>query len=399
MGFGFHRSVMMSVRTWVDTLRKGRLDMRSAPQESAVGWERFRSKQRNTLRSPWSANNEVALVRHTAFFASAILLLLLMMACGGTGSTAAQESSSDDVHTQQRPTATPAPQLPGMQTPAPPSPNHRLNLGDGVVVAFVEGLSPDLQGKVAYVTHVSSGSQAVLDKGGRIIERHDGRGDGPSRLEAALSDAAAMGRITEGLQSNEDARPAESVALWPHSFRFGGITYVAKGGVAGPVYVEGERALTREDLGLELYRVAFRREGYTGGDYYQDGDAVYLNPGTRVYTVKGYAPEFRLGVMADDGARLFEVDTNPLARVGEDLLDVRGRVTAVDILSSQERWAQLASVSDAGMVEGMVELLLQAPVDQTHQDRTGPRYRLALRLEDGTAAVRSFWPESGARST
>ena len=43
-----------------------------------------------------------------------------------------------------------------------------LDLGDGIVVAFVKGQSPELLGKVAYVTHVPSGSQAVLDSEGRM---------------------------------------------------------------------------------------------------------------------------------------------------------------------------------------------------------------------------------------
>ena len=44
--------------------------------------------------------------------------------------------------------------------------NYRLDLGSGVVVAFVEGLTPEMSEKVAFVTHVPSGSQAVLDATG-----------------------------------------------------------------------------------------------------------------------------------------------------------------------------------------------------------------------------------------
>ena len=33
---------------------------------------------------------------------------------------------------------------------------------------------------------------------------------------------------------------------------------------------------------------------------------------------------------------LFEADTNPLATTGEDLLDIRGKVTAIDILSEED---------------------------------------------------------------
>ena len=60
---------------------------------------------------------------------------------------------------------------------------HRLELGSGVVVAFVEGLTPEMSEKVAYVTHVPTGSQAILDREGKVVGRHDGRADGPSRLD------------------------------------------------------------------------------------------------------------------------------------------------------------------------------------------------------------------------
>ena len=61
--------------------------------------------------------------------------------------------------------------------------SYRLELGPGLIVAFEKSQSEARSGKVAYVTHVPSGSQAVADRDGRIIERHDMNGDGPSRLE------------------------------------------------------------------------------------------------------------------------------------------------------------------------------------------------------------------------
>lgn len=68
------------------------------------------------------------------------------------------------------------------------SEDYRLDLGPGVVAAFVEGLTPGMQGKVAYVTHVPSGTQAVLDRSGKLVHRHDGRAGGPERLDALFGD-------------------------------------------------------------------------------------------------------------------------------------------------------------------------------------------------------------------
>ena len=272
-----------------------------------------------------------------------VLLMLVAAACDDkaqpTGPTATQESPGTGAQTQQvaTPTTTPTPQLPGSITPVPASESYRLDLGAGVVVAFVEGLSPEQPDKVAYVTHVPSGSQAVLDRDGQIIDRHDGRGDGPGRLDAVLEDGAEMDRILKGLKSDEDVRPRETVIDWVPLIQFGGIHYLARWRLAGQATREGDRDLTAEDLGPEFYRIAFRGDGYVGAAYrYQDGDSTYLNPGTPVYAVKGYSPEFRLATLEEGRVRLFESDTNPLARTGEDLLDIRGKVKAVDILSEQD---------------------------------------------------------------
>ena len=335
-----------------------------------------------------------------------VLLMLVAAACDDkaqpTGPTATQESPGTGAQTQQvtTPTATPTPQLLGSTTPTPASQTYRQDLGPGVVVAFVEGLSPEMPDKVAYVTHVPSGSQAVLDRDGRVIERHNGRGDGPSRLDAVLQDRAAMDRIMEGLKSDEHMRPREAVDIyWPHMIQFGGIHYLARWRLPGEATREVDRDLTVEDLWPELYRIAFKGDGYVGIGYrYQDGDATYMNPGTPVYAVKGYAPEFRLATLEEDRVTLFDADTNPLAKTGEDLLDIRGKVAAVDVLSEEDARTVFGTIDEESQVKRFVEMVLQSPVDQAHRDHEGPRYFLGFRLADGTSVVRSFWLESGELS-
>ncbi len=218
-----------------------------------------------------------------------------------------------------------------------------------------------------------------------------------------------MERILQGLQGDESLRSRASAADWFHAIQFDGITYLAKGSLGGPIITEGERALTIDDLGSELYRVAFRIDGY-GGHFHQDGDATYLNPGTPVYEVKGYAPEFRLAALEDGRARLFEADTNTAAKTGEDLLDIRGKVTFIDINSEMnsikvlgtkeedEEDVVLGTIEEGRAVERFVELVLESPVDQGRRDHEGPRYFLNFRLADGTSVVRAFWLESGELS-
>ena len=352
-------------------------------------------------------------MRYAALIGWLAIVLLLVAACGDVESTptATQKSPGAGSQTQQipTPTATPSPKLPGSITSVPASERYRLDLGGGVVVAFVEGLSPKFSGKIAYVTHVPTGSQLVLDPDGEIIDRHDGGDDGPDLLDAVLADQATVDRIVEGLKSDGDLRPRETVAEWAHSIQFGGITYLAKGSLGGPIITEGERALTIEDLGSEIYRVAFRIDGY-GGSFHQDGDATYLNPGTPVYGVKGYSQVFRLAILEDGEVTLFEADTNPGARIDEDLLDIRGKVTSIDVLSTKNSIKVLGTKVENGedvvlgkieeerAIERFVEMVLDSPVDQGRRDREGPRYFLYFRLADGTSVVRAFWLESGELS-
>ena len=353
-------------------------------------------------------------MRYAALIGALVIGLLFIAACRGVESTPTATTTQDlpgpgaQVQQVPPPTATPSPKLPGSITPAPASESFRLDLGGGVVVAFVEGLSPKFSGKVAYVTHVPTGSQLVLDPEGEIIDRHDGRDDGPDLLDAVLADQATVDRIVEGLQGDDDLRPRETIADWLHSIQFGGITYLAKGSWGGPIITEGERALTIEDLGSEIYRVAFRIEGYSGS--HQDGDATYLNPGTPIYAVKGYSPEFRLAALEDGTPRLFEADTHPEAESGEALLDIRGKVTSIDVLSTTNSIKVLGTKVENGedvvlgkieeerAVKRFVELVLESPIDQGRRDHEGPRYFLYFRLADGTSVVRAFWLESGELS-
>ena len=350
-------------------------------------------------------------MRYAALIGALVIGLLFIAACRGVESTPTATTTQDlpgpgaQVQQVPPPTATPSPKLPGSITPAPASESFRLDLGGGVVVAFVEGLSPKFSGKVAYVTHVPTGSQLVLDPEGEIIDRHDGRDDGPDLLDAVLADQATVDRIVEGLQGDDDLRPRETIADWLHSIQFGGITYLAKGSLGEPIITKGERALTIEDLGSEIYRVAFRIEGYSGS--HQDGDATYLNPGTPIHAVKGYSPEFRLAALEDGTPRLFEADTHPEAESGEALLDIRGKVTSIDVLSTTNSIKVLGTKVENGedvvlgkieeerAVKRFVELVLESPIDQGRRDHEGPRYFLYFRLADGTSVVRAFWLESG----
>ncbi len=314
------------------------------------------------------------------------LAFLALTACGGTPSPDA-------------PTATAAPRVLTTGSSEPVSESYRLDLDSGVVVAFVEGLTPEKVEKVAYVTHVPTGSQVVLDTDGNVVDRHDGSGDGPNPLDSILEDAAAMARILEGLTNGADVSPQPHTISWVPMVKFGGVHYLRQWDLVGKLTRKEAQYLTAEDLGPEIYRVAFRGDGYAGPWYrYQDGDATFLNPGTPVYEVKGYSPEFRLATLKQGRATLYEADTNPHAKTGGDLLDIGGKVTAIDILNDDDEMTVLGRMVDETTTERFVDSVLEAPVDQRSRDHDGPRYFLGIRLADGTSVVRAFWLETGELS-
>ena len=315
-------------------------------------------------------------MRHVGGIASLSLVLLLVAACGDRGPLSMSDTTSQ---------------------------SHRLDLGSEVVVAFVENLTLEPPDRVAYVTHVPSGSQVVVNREGRIIDRHSGRGGDTGPIDKVLSDGATMEQIMEGLRRDrsEGASTGQTIIVeisWVPSLRFGGIIYAENSYADQTLADEGKRTLTLQGLlGPELYRVAFKVSDHAGSHYIlQDGDATLSAPGTPVYEVKGYSPEFRLGALVDDRVTIFEADWNPLAETGEDLIDIRDKVIAVDILSEEDASTVLASIDEERAVGNFVETVLESSVDWNSLGHNeGERRFLGFRLADGTSVVRPFWLESG----
>ena len=235
------------------------------------------------------------------------LLVLLSIAAVGCddksqpppGPTTARESPGTGAQTQQvaTPTITPTPRLPGSITPIPASESFRLDLGGGVVAAFVDDQA---LGRIAFVTHVPTGAQAVLNRHGTVIERHRGTGKGDTVLDATLSDAEVTARIQSGLLSDEDL-PGNGFMDWVNFIRFGGSEYLSKAKRGGGDQVEASR------LGSVLYRVAFHVDAnLVPGDYRpRDGDAAFLSPGTAIHSVDGYLPSEALAAVVDGEVWLF----------------------------------------------------------------------------------------------
>ena len=173
----------------------------------------------------------------------------------------------------------------------------RLDFDNQIVVAFVDDQA---LGRIAYITHVPTGAQAVLNRKGTVIERHGGTDKGDTVLEATLSDAEVASRIRSGLLSEEDL-PGNGFMDWINFIRFGGSSYSSKAKRGGGDQVEASR------LGSVLYRVAFHVDAnLVPGSYRtRDGDAAFLEPGTPIHSVDGYSPSEALAAVVDGEVWLF----------------------------------------------------------------------------------------------
>jgi hypothetical protein len=92
---------------------------------------------------------------------------------------------------------------------------------------------------------------------------------------------------------------------------------------------------------------------------------------------------------------LYEADTNPAAKKGADLLDISGKVEYIGVNSAVDGTTELASIKEEGQVLELVDMILEAPVDQTFRSHEGRQYFIAFYLNDGTVVKRSYYIHSG----
>jgi hypothetical protein len=179
-----------------------------------------------------------------------------------------------------------------------------------------------------------------------------------------------------------------SIIDWVDFVRFHGIIYLSK--------TEAGRPLRQSDLGIRSAVVRFKVADVVHDIAYRvrDGDAAFLAIGTPLFRVKGYASTFRLAARTASGIELFEADSNPRARHGGDLLDIRGKVQSIGIDSVTDG-KHLADIVAPRTVALLVAAILGAPVDQNQRGSEGDSYALVFRLKDGTQVIRGYWPVTG----
>src|SRR5579872_6184789 len=162
--------------------------------------------------------------------------------------------------------------------------------------------------------------------------------------------------------------------------RFNGITYLATS-------MRPQDGLSASQLGPIFDTVKFKLNGNVHDPNYhmKDGDSAFLDAGTQVYTVKDYKPTFRLAAHSAGQIQLYEVDTNPQAHIGADLLDIGGKVLFIGLNSSQDGTTQLGAIKDTHEITSLVNMILVSPVDTNSMGQGTMTYLIAFHLQDGTS--------------
>ena len=176
---------------------------------------------------------------------------------------------------------------------------------------------------------------------------------------------------------------------WVNFIRFHGITYLATS-------MRPQDGLSANQLGPVFDTVKFKLDGNVHDPNYQmkDGDSAFLAAGTQVYTVKGYKPAFRLAAHFAGHIQLYEVDTNPQAHTGADLLDIGSKVLFIGIMSSQDGATQLGAIKDFNEITSLVNMILASPVDANSMGQGSMTYFIAFHLQDGTSVIRAYWQDA-----
>lgn len=186
-----------------------------------------------------------------------------------------------------------------------------------------------------------------------------------------------------------------AVIEWVNVIKLEGITYSADFGAQG--------SLDKDDLGSKFGKTRCKlADVVTDPDYdIRDGDATFLAPGTVVYEVKAYEPWFRLAARLDGRLILYEADRVPGAELGRDLLDIGGKVAYISINSPQDGTTELAAIRGEDQVGRLVQMLLEAPVDQDRnpsEEEYDDQVFLEMHLNDRTSSSFNLYPESNLLS-
>ena len=126
----------------------------------------------------------------------------------------------------------------------------------------------------------------------------------------------------------------------------------------------------------------------------RDGDAAYLPAGTELREVLGYRTDFRLAAYEGDEWRVYESYHRDGIATGEDMLDLRDKVTAIHLVEGYYGRDIEQTVDDPAVIAAIVNAVLDAPVipDDERIDELGSESPMFVRFDllDGTSVQRAW---------
>jgi hypothetical protein len=162
----------------------------------------------------------------------------------------------------------------------------------------------------------------------------------------------------------------------------------------------GDNKLVEGSIDKVIGEVKFNVSNNTKKTDYKlkNGDAAYLPKGTKIYSINGYKPEFRIAVNTEGEWRIYEADTNPGAKKGEDLLDISDKVLYIGINNETDGTTELGAIKGMTEVGNLVNIVLNSDVDQSSHVYDGQRYFISFHLQDGSSITKCYWIDSGELS-
>jgi hypothetical protein len=152
-------------------------------------------------------------------------------------------------------------------------------------------------------------------------------------------------------------------------------------------------------LGEVVSTVRCKIADHVGNPEYviRDGDAAFLPVGTELREVIGYRTDFRLAAHEDGKWRVYESYHRDDIRTGEDMLDLRDKVTAIHLVEGYYGRDIEKTIDDPAEVTKIVNAVLDAPaIPEAERDQASSEEPVFVRFDlvDGTSVQRAWHVDS-----
>lgn len=179
---------------------------------------------------------------------------------------------------------------------------------------------------------------------------------------------------------------------WVDFMIVNGIHYMAD-------YQESDIESTTVEIGDVYSVVKFKVSENVHDPSYKskEGDAAFLEAGTKIYSLKNYTPSTRLAVYVDDKIKIYDASMNIEGLKGEDLHDIRGKVQFIDGVLEDEKGNSTAfEIKDLSKINKLVDLMMDAGIDYNKQFKEGERYFIYFRMMDNTMLRKTYFINDNA---